>query len=89
MNHGKQYLFSGRVQGVGFRWTTFHLVKNYKVCGIVENLNDGRVNLILEGDASEIEACILALKKEMKDFITSVESSDVPMEEFEEFTIRT
>lgn len=48
--------YSGRVQGVGFRYTTATIAKRFEVTGTVENLPDGRVELIVEGSKSEIEA---------------------------------
>ena len=37
--------FSGRVQGVGFRFTTLQVAKEFEVAGFVSNLPDGRVRL--------------------------------------------
>ena len=42
--------YSGRVQGVGFRYTVRHIASRYPVDGYVENLTDGRVHLIVEGE---------------------------------------
>ncbi|MEC9081303.1 MAG: acylphosphatase, partial [Verrucomicrobiota bacterium] len=44
-----QVLYSGRVQGVGFRYTVKSLVPGYDVLGVIRNLTDGRVELIVEG----------------------------------------
>jgi len=41
--------FSGRVQQVGFRYTTLQVSRHYDVVGTVENLPDGRVRMIAEG----------------------------------------
>ena len=41
--------FSGRVQGVGFRYTSRNIAINYDVTGFVRNLPDGRVELVAEG----------------------------------------
>ena len=49
----KQYqvIFSGRVQGVGFRYTALYLAKNFKhLTGYVRNLADGRVECVVEAD---------------------------------------
>jgi acylphosphatase len=48
--------YSGRVQGVGFRYSTKSLARGYDVAGVVRNLPDGRVELVVEGDRSELEA---------------------------------
>lgn len=48
--------YSGRVQGVGFRYTTKNVAMGYEVTGLVKNLPDGRVELIAEGLKAELEA---------------------------------
>jgi acylphosphatase len=50
-----QVLYTGRVQGVGFRYTTKTLACGFEVTGTVRNLSDGRVELIVEGDRPELE----------------------------------
>ena len=50
-----QVYYSGRVQGVGFRYTVKSLSAGYEVTGGVRNLADGRVELIAEGERPELE----------------------------------
>ena len=47
--------YSGRVQGVGFRYTARASAMGFDVTGIVRNLADGRVELIVEGARAELE----------------------------------
>ena len=47
--------YSGRVQGVGFRYTVRHIASRYPVDGYVENLPDGRVHLIAEGNKAALD----------------------------------
>ena len=49
-------LYSGRVQGLGFRATVRYLACGYDVIGTVRNLPDGRVELIAEGARAELKA---------------------------------
>jgi len=51
----REVLYSGRVQGVGFRYTVRHIASRYPVGGYVENLPDGRVRLIAEGDKPALD----------------------------------
>ncbi len=53
--------YSGRVQGVGFRYTVKRLVCGFDVSGFVENLSNGQVKLVIEGEKNELEAFILAV----------------------------
>ena len=50
-----EVFFSGRVQGVGFRYRVKSLVSGYFVTGTIRNLPDGRVHLIAEGQKDELE----------------------------------
>ena len=65
-------LFSGRVQGVGFRYTTYRIAAAYRVSGYVRNLADGRVEAVVEGQEGEVESFIRAVRDEMSDFIREV-----------------
>lgn len=48
--------YSGHVQGVGFRYTVRSVATGFEAAGVVRNLPDGRVELIAEGERSELEA---------------------------------
>jgi acylphosphatase len=58
-----QVLYSGRVQGVGFRYQCRQVASGFEVTGIVRNLPDGRVELIAEGDEGELQAFGLAIRE--------------------------
>ena len=49
----KRVFFSGRVQGVGFRYETKRIAMGYEVVGTVSNLEDGRVELCVMGEELE------------------------------------
>jgi len=51
-----QVLYSGRVQGVGFRYAVKAAASGFDLTGIVRNLPDGRVELIAEGGMDELNA---------------------------------
>jgi acylphosphatase len=55
-------LYSGHVQGVGFRYTAREVAGGFDVCGSVRNLPDGRVELVAEGTRSELDAFRSALR---------------------------
>ncbi|MDP6892738.1 MAG: acylphosphatase [Verrucomicrobiota bacterium] len=54
--------YSGRVQGVGFRYIVKSLVPGYEVLGTVKNLSDGRVEMVAEGQQVELEEFLQAIR---------------------------
>lgn len=46
--------FSGRVQGVGFRFTTVEVARTCAVTGYVQNMMDGSVRLVAEGKEEDV-----------------------------------
>lgn len=74
--------YEGRVQGVGFRWTTRSIATGFEVAGTVRNLPDGRVELCIAGEAEEVDAFLTAIREgELAGNIrneTAEEWNDVP-----------
>jgi acylphosphatase len=59
----RQVFYSGRVQGVGFRYTVRRIAGGYEVTGWVKNLPDGRVELqAMSADGEELEGFLQAIK---------------------------
>lgn len=58
-----QVFYTGRVQGVGFRYTVRTLAMGFEVTGTVRNLPDGRVELVAEGSRDELEAFKQAIRE--------------------------
>ena len=85
----RTYHFSGRVQGVGFRYTAQHIARGHPGKGYVRNLHDGRVEMVMEGEDAAMDAVVAALKREMEGKIQRVDvaKSDATGE-FSEFLIR-
>jgi acylphosphatase len=73
--HHESVYFSGRVQGVGFRYTALQVAKELEVAGFACNLPDGRVHLEAEGRAEEVAAFLLALEERMHGYIRQMERS--------------
>jgi len=86
--HHETVFFTGRVQGVGFRYTTLQVAREYEVSGYVKNLTDGRVLLEAEGQAEEVQAFITALEQRMHGYVRKTErSSEKRAAQFSGFTI--
>lgn len=58
-----QVIYSGRVQGVGFRYQSRQVASGYEVTGIVRNLPGGQVELIAEGSEAELKAFRQAIRE--------------------------
>lgn len=52
---------SGRVQGVGFREFTRRTARRLQVGGWVRNLDDGRLEVIADGDRPALEMLVTAV----------------------------
>lgn len=71
--HHETIYFSGRVQGVGFRFTTLQVAQEYEIAGFVCNLPDGRVQVEAEGRPAEVAAFVNALEERMHGYIRKTE----------------
>ena len=57
-------LYEGRGQGVGFRYTCMALAQELGLTGYVKNLEDGDVELVLQGDEAAINRFRMRLPAE-------------------------
>ncbi len=89
MEYCKCVVYSGTVQGVGFRFTARGLAQHYAVSGYVKNLSDGRVEVMAVGEEREVQAYLEALRQEMGDYIAHERGTWVTSpEHFVTFDIR-
>ena len=64
MNRTRMHIYySGHVQGVGFRYSVKSVAPGFEVTGIVRNLPDGRVELVAEGNKTELEEFRKAIRE--------------------------
>ena len=70
--HQREVHYTGRVQGVGFRFTVRSVAAQFDVTGFVRNLSDGRVHLVVEGTPDEIDAFLNAIRVEMQRYISDI-----------------
>lgn len=66
--------YAGRVQGVGFRFTTQWIARGFAVTGFVRNLPDGRVQLVAEGEEAEADRFLAKIADSMAG---NIEHADV------------
>ena len=62
-------LFSGTVQGVGFRFTTERMARRYLVTGYVQNLPNGQVEVLAEGEEKSLEEFLRAVRETFHSYI--------------------
>ena len=81
--------FTGRVQGVNFRWTTCRVAARFQVAGWVRNQPDGSVRCVAEGDPAELDAFLGAVREAMARHIRGTDVRRAPaLGDLEGFTIR-
>ena len=81
--------YSGQVQGVGFRYTVQAIASQLDVAGFVQNLPDGRVYLVAEGEAGELASLVGGIERRMADYIDTAQTErPPPTGEFVGFKIR-
>ena len=62
MRKRAQVFYSGRVQGVGFRYSVREVACGFEATGFVRNLHDGRVELAAEGEEDEVKSFLEAIR---------------------------
>lgn len=60
---GKRFLVAGRVQGVGFRYFARDAARREGLAGTVQNLDDGRVEVMACGEADAMRRFEMALRQ--------------------------
>ena len=85
----RRYWFHGRVQGIGFRFTTTSIAKRHQVVGYVKNLPDGSVELVAEGTTNILDQFLADLVSEFAGYVREYSVADISADEpFAAFDIR-
>jgi acylphosphatase len=85
----RRVIYSGRVQGVGFRFTAASIAKRYPVAGYVRNLRDGTVELVLEGSSANVDAVLAQIADAFSGHIEGCRASEfTEAEQFTSFSVR-
>lgn len=81
--------YDGRVQGVGFRYRAREIAASYQVTGFVQNLFDGQVLLVVEGEAAVLDRFLADIEQQMRRNIEGRQVRIRPAtDEFDGFEIR-
>lgn len=82
-------LYTGRVQGVGFRYTVRQISGKHPVTGFVENLSDGRVRVVAEGEPGHLDQFLSEIAETMSDYIRKADPfASAATGEFDDFSIQ-
>lgn len=69
---------SGSVQGVGYRYFVKGYADSLKISGYARNLGDGRVEVLMQGDDTAIEALINHIKQGSRySSVTSIDCQQI------------
>ena len=79
----KRIIFTGSVQGVGFRYRARHAAELYGCTGWVRNEYDGSVVMEIQGTEEQINQVILAVERGTFVRIENMNAKSIPVVEDE------
>ena len=86
----KHFIFTGRVQGVGFRYRANHAANGIGVTGWVKNCFDGSVEMEVQGTEEQINRVLVMINKGEYVMIDRIKTTVIPVVENERgFHIRS
>jgi len=81
--------YSGRVQGVGFRFTSRYLANELGILGWVRNLSDGRVEIVAEQEEDTLRDFLSQISGRFQRYINDVSVEMLPATgDFKDFDIK-
>ncbi len=77
----RKVTFTGRVQGVGFRYATKQLAMGFDVIGWVSNMSTGDVELQIMGESEELDEFVQEIVEEsdLAALIKEFAVSEIPL----------
>ncbi|MBC8472228.1 MAG: acylphosphatase [Planctomycetes bacterium] len=72
--------FSGRVQGVGFRFTARRAANRRQLTGYVRNMSNGSVEMLAQGQPEEVDDCIQDIKEYFYGSIRATSIREIPLD---------
>ncbi len=68
-------VYSGRVQGVGFRFTAQSIAGALKITGWVKNLSDGTVEILAQGEEEALKDYLGRIQNYFHNYIQDINTS--------------
>lgn len=84
----KHFVFSGRVQGVGFRYRSSYIARDLGLTGWVKNNWDGKVEMEVQGTREEIGKLLSMLYQQRYIWIEDIEAKEISVQKESSFRIR-
>ena len=81
----RQIVFTGHVQGVGFRYRARHAASLYGCTGWVRNEWDGSVTMQIQGNPEDINRVIQAIQAGRYVEIEKMDGREIPLEDERDF----
>ena len=76
----RHIIFTGRVQGVGFRFTARRAAQRRQLSGYVRNMPNGSVEMLAQGQVEEVDDCIQDIKEYFSGYIKEVKIEEMPFD---------
>jgi acylphosphatase len=76
----KHIIFTGRVQGVGFRFTAHRIARLNQLKGFIRNLPNGSVEMLAQGYSEDVDDCIENIKESFAGYIKDTEIEELPLD---------
>ncbi len=73
----KHIIFTGRVQGIGFRFTAVNIANRCEITGLVRNLPDGSVEMIAQGHPDDIDDCVRDIQDSLAGYIRETKIKEI------------
>jgi len=74
----KRIIFTGRVQGVGFRFTARRAASRRQLTGYVRNMPNGSVEMLAQGRPEDIDDCIQDIKEYFAGYLKETRIEEIP-----------
>jgi acylphosphatase len=81
--------YTGRVQGIGFRYSAEEIARQLRVSGWVKNLPDGRVEVVAEAEEGVLKDFLAQIDERFSAYIRDADTSwEAATGKFKEFGIK-
>ena len=84
----RRYVFTGKVQGVGFRQFVWKSQQDLNVTGFVRNLASGEVELVITGEDASCDELLKRIDVRFSENIDTIDLENIENGVFSEFVIR-